>query len=208
MRWLKGTSARPRVSLAFRHALTTGAASAPRRSKSGAEEKEKKTHPLSQVCGARPFRPYVRPDSLTGCQPWSGHTDGGTRRWRRRDEDVAHLRRAACRAFNAGPILDSMHLQFITSDELAPVVDSNSSRDSTGGMEDTLKKKKKKKMCLMCKRSSEVNHYYSENKRLYLMVQVFGSTMKSYSKPPTFRHAVPHMSFGDLWQFFLYFPKS
>lgn len=31
-------------------------------------------------------------------------------------------------------------MQFLTSDELAPVVDSNSSRDSTGGMEDRFPK--------------------------------------------------------------------
>lgn len=42
---------------------------------------------------------------------------------------------------NTGLILDSMHLQTLTSDELAPVVDSNSSRDSTGGMEDRFKYK-------------------------------------------------------------------
>lgn len=126
-----------------RHALTTGAASAPRRrigwKWSGGEregEKKKKTRPLSEVCGARPFRPYVSPDSLTGCQWRSGHTDGGARRWQRRDEDAAHLRTAARRAFETGLILDSMHLRFLISDELAPVVDSNSSRDSTGGMEE------------------------------------------------------------------------
>lgn len=35
---------------------------------------------------------------------------------------------------DSGLFLDSMHLQFGTSDELAPGVDSNSSsRDSTGG---------------------------------------------------------------------------
>lgn len=31
-------------------------------------------------------------------------------------------------------------MQFLTSDELAPVMDSNSSRDSTGGMEDRFPK--------------------------------------------------------------------
>lgn len=135
---IQGTSAWPR------HAQTTGAASALRRSKRGAEEKEKKTHPLSEVCGARPLRPYVSHVSLIGCRPRSGHRDRGTRRWQRRDEDVAHLRRA----FKTGRILDSMHLQFLTSDELAPVVDSNSSRDSTGGTVDTFEKKKKKKKML------------------------------------------------------------
>lgn len=114
--------ARLRVS---RHALSPPGLPEPRRRIGGkwSEGTEKEPSPVRSMRGS---------SSQT-----SRHTDRGARSWRD-EEDVAHLWRAACRAVITGQIQESMHLRFLTSDELAPGVDSNCSRDSTGGMEDRL----------------------------------------------------------------------
>lgn len=142
----KGPLLGPRCLWICRHALTTGAASSRRRigwkwsggKREGEREREKKkTSPVRNMQGSS-FQTLRQPGLFNrlSVPVWTHTTHTYTQRWQGRDEDVAHLRRAPRRAFNTGLILDSMYLHFLSSDELAPVVDSNSSRDSTGGMEE------------------------------------------------------------------------
>lgn len=71
-------------------------------------------------------------------EQWAVSSRTGTRqRGRWGDEDVAHLQkelRVTRRNERGEAVLDWMHVQLLTRDELAPVVGSDSSWDSTGGL--------------------------------------------------------------------------